>query len=259
MTLIALLAGLSVLGASVPLSATANVPVTLMASEHVIRVTPTYTGELVKLLGTAPAQCAVVVKLVSLPRDLVCSRKGKVGPFWLSVGRVRFRNVPLMYKVNSSQFLDDVVAAGEQVRYGLGRRGLKASIGAQPGREGGLYLDELILVQQRARLYDFEEGTVERDGDAFRTKFFWPPDAPPGRYLVEAYAAKGGRVVGFASSEIDVRAVGIEAWVRRLAHSHGLLYGLLSVALAAVTGLGATLAFGARSRRGPGRAPSGAH
>jgi uncharacterized protein (TIGR02186 family) len=222
---------------------------TLTPSDRVIRVTPTYRGEPVQVVGTAPPGYAVVVKLVSRREDIVCARKGKVGPFWLSVGRVRFQNAPLMYKVHSSQDLDDILEASEQVRYGLGRRGLKASIGIESGPESDLYLNELLLVQRGARLYDFQQGSVTRDGDTFRTRFFWPPDAPPGRYVVEAYAVLQGRVVGSVQAEVDVRAVGIEAWVRSLARAHGLLYGLLSVGLAAATGLAASSIFGTRARR----------
>jgi uncharacterized protein (TIGR02186 family) len=250
MKVLVLVAVVCALGAQ---STPAPVPagaVTVTPSQRLIRITPTYRGEGVTLQGTAPAGCAVIVKLSSPRADLVCSRKGKVGPFWLSVGRVRFQHVPLMYKVNSSQPLDDAVASHEQVEYGLGRRGLKASIGVAHGQDRDLLLEELILVGERERLYDFEEGAVERQGDTFRTRFFWPPDAPPGRYVIEAYACRAGRVVGSAQTEVDVRIVGLEAWVRRLARQHGLVYGLLAVALAGMTGLAASLVFGVRRRRG---------
>jgi uncharacterized protein (TIGR02186 family) len=251
MTCLGLALALYAAGATALAPAAPSVPVTLTASERLIRVTPTYCGEPVRLQGTAPAGCDVVVKLISQRRNVVCSRKGKVGPFWLAVGRVRFSNAPLMYKVNSSRRLEDVVDADEQVRYGLGRRGLKASIGIPQGPDGDLYLEEFIRVQQGERLYDFEEGTVERDGDGFHTRFFWPPDASPGDYVVEAYAIRDGRVVGSARTVVDVRTVGIEAWVRDLARNHGLLYGMFSVALAAMTGLAASSIFRARSRRAP--------
>ncbi len=250
MNRLVLVASLCTFGLKAAEPATPTVPVTLVATERVIRITPTYCGELVRLVGTAPAACAVVVQLTSRREDVVCSRRGKVGPFWFSVGRVRFQGVPLMYKVNSSERLNEVVDADEQLRYGLGRRALKASMGAPAGLDGDLYLDELIRGQQRERLYDFEEGAVEREGDTFRTTFFWPPDAPSGRYFVEAYAVRAGRVVGSAKTEVDVRTVGIEAWVRALARTHGLLYGLLSVGLAGITGLVASLAFDTGARRG---------
>lgn len=248
MRLLGVGAAICALGVEAAFPAAPPVPVTLVASESVIRITPRYRGELVELHGTAPAACAVVVKLSAPGESRTCSCKGKVGPLWLSVDRIRFDNVPRMYKVKSSGVLDDILDPADQVRFGLGRRGLRACIGSQEGPDRGLYVDELILIQQRERLYDFEDEAVERDGDTFRTSFFWPPDGPPGRYHLEAYAVLAGRVVGSAETEVDVRSVGVEAWVRSLAQGHGILYGLLSVALAALTGSAASVVFTMRSR-----------
>jgi uncharacterized protein (TIGR02186 family) len=248
MRLLGVSAAICALGVGTAGAAAPAVPVTLMASESVIRITPRYRGELVELHGTAPAGCAVVVKLSAPGESRTCSCKGKVGPLWLSVDRIRFENVPRMYKVKSSGVLDDILDAAEQVRLGLGRRGLKASLGGQRGPNRELYVDELILIQQRERLYDFEDRAVEQDGSTFRTSFFWPPDGPPGRYHLEAYAVRNGRVVGSAETNVEVRSVGVEAWVRSLAHGHGILYGVLSVALAVVTGLAASVVFNVGSR-----------
>jgi uncharacterized protein (TIGR02186 family) len=229
--------------------ASAGVPVTIAPAESVIRITPSYRGELVAVQGSAPEDCAVVVRLTSPGETRTCTRKGKVGPFWLSVDRIRFDDVPRMYKVKASGTLDDIVDADEQVRYELGARGLKAAIMGAGGPERDLYVDELILIQRRDRLYDFEDGAVERRGATFRTSFFWPPDGPPGRYRLEAFAVRAGRVVGSAEAEVDVRSVGVEAWVRGLAGRHGILYGLLSVGLAIATGLAASVVFSMPSRR----------
>lgn len=232
--------------------ATPEVPVTVSLSESVIAITPRYHGELVKVRGTAPADCGVVLKLTSERDVVMCSRKGKVGSFWFAVGRVRFDHVPQMFKIKSNQPLDDLVRPSEQVKYVLGRRGLKASIGVQSGVDRDLYVDELLLIRERERLFGFSSGDVERRDDTFASSFFWPADGPPGRYRIEAYAVREGSVVGSAAASTEVRAVGMEAWVRNLARNHGILYGLFAVGLAVVTGLGASLAFRPRTRRGSG-------
>jgi uncharacterized protein (TIGR02186 family) len=255
MKLLGACAAFCALSAEAAIPAASVVPVSLVASESVIRITPRYKGELVELHGTAPAGCAVVVELSSQGEARTCSRRGKVGPFWLSVDRVRFDNVPRMYKVKSSGVLDDILDADEQVRLGLGRRGLAVSLGARSGPDRDLYVAELIRIQRRERLYDFEDDAVERDGDTFRTSFFWPPDGPPGRYRVKAYAVRDKQVLGSAETEVEVRSVGVEAWIRDLARDHAVLYGLLAVSLAALTGLAASLAFSLRLRKVSGKAP----
>jgi len=253
-----LVAGLCALllpGAS-PARAEASVSVSV--SEPLIQITPRYHGELVRVEGMAPAECAVVVKLTAERRDASYSRKRKVGPLWLAVDQVRFGNVPLMYKVKSTGALDDLLAPNEQVRYVLGRRGLIASMTAPPGLDRDVYLGEMIRIREQGRFFGFGEGPVSRQGTSFTTTFYWPPDGPPGRYLVEAFAVRQRRVEGSAETDVEVRMVGVEAWVRDLAATHGVVYGLLAVLTAIAAGLMVSVMFTGKSRRRarPGAAPS---
>jgi uncharacterized protein (TIGR02186 family) len=252
-----LIAGLCTLaargaGASSSGPPAARVPVSVSVSEREIDITPRYRGELVRVGGAAPAGCDVVVKLTSSTAEARYSRKGKVGPVWISVGQVRFENVPLMYKLKSSAVLDDILPLAERLRYGLGREALKASMRLTAGLDRDVYLDELILIRERSRFFGFGEGSVLRRGASFSTTFFWPPNGPPGRYRVEAFAVSGGKIVGSAATAVEVRVVGIEAWVRDLAVDHGVLYGLLAVLVALASGLAVSLAFRGFGRRRAG-------
>jgi uncharacterized protein (TIGR02186 family) len=230
-------------GATRGVAAEDRVDMNLKTSADLIEVTLSYRGDLVKIWGTVPPGFDVVVKLASPREKAVFSRKGKFGPFWLSVGRVRFSNVPWMYKVKSNKPLDEILTPQEQVRYRLGIRGLKASIGVQKGVDRDLYLNELILIRKAGRLFSLWESGVTRQGRMFDTSFFWPSDGPAGRYFIEAFAVRNGRVVDSRKHAIVVKRVGLEAWVSRLSRSHGILYGAFAVALAIVAGLAASLIF----------------
>jgi uncharacterized protein (TIGR02186 family) len=234
----------------VTVKAWADAPVSVSVSDSLIRITPRYHGELVWVRGEAPEECAVVVKLTSTRKDAHYSRKMKVGPVWLSVGQVYFENVPLMYKVKSTGSLDDLLSAADQVKYVLGHRGLKASIKVSSGVNRDVYLDEMIFIRERIRFFGFGEGSMQREGRSFSTTFFWPPDGPPGRYRVEAFAVRQGRVVGTAETAVQVQLVGFEAWVRNLAMEHGVVYGLLAVVIATASGLVASMAFRDFGKRG---------
>lgn len=218
--------------------------ITVVPAQRLIPVTPRYRGDLVRVSGTAPASAEIVLKLTSTREEVVCSQKGKIGPFWLSVRQVRIQSVPGMFKIESTAPLADILPDSEQVEYRLGRVGLKASMAVAGGLDRDLYLDELIHIRERDRRFSFSEGGVRRDGDTYETSFFWPPDGPTGRYRLEAYAVERGRVVARAETWVDVRAVGVEAWTRDLARNHGVLYGLFAVALAAVAGLAVSLLMG---------------
>jgi uncharacterized protein (TIGR02186 family) len=227
----------------------------LTVSDRDIEVTPRYSGELVKIRGTVAPGCDVIVKLSAPGRAVAFSRMGKVGPFWLSLGRVRFGNVPPMYKVKSTHPLRTILSAQEELRYHLGFRGLRASLTVQPGAESELYLDQLITVRRAARLYTVDDGGVTFDGGRFAASFFWPAGAPEGRYEIQALAVRDQRVVGTRSVSVEVHEVGAEAFISALARDHGILYGLFAVALAGAVGYLMSLIFELLWRRGRRRRP----
>ena len=227
----------------------------LTVSDRDIRVTPRYSGELVKVRGTVAPGCDVVVRLSAPGRTVACSRMGKVGPFWLSVGRVRFGNVPSMYKVKSTRSLLAILAPQEQLRYRLGFRGLRASLTVQGGPPSELDLNELITVRTAAGLYAVAGTGVTLDRGRFATTFFWPAGAPEGRYEVEALAVRDQRVVGARSVAVEVHVVGVEAFVRALAQTHGVVYGLIAVLLAGAVGALMSVLFELLWRRGRRRPP----
>ena len=224
--------------------------ISLSPSAQVIRITPRYRGELLHVWGTAPVSDDVVRKLTSARETVLSSVKRKVGPFWLSVGKVRFDSVPRMFKIKSTAPLDDILPDAELLRYRLGQAGLKASIRVTPASNHDVDVDELIRIREGERLFSFSERGVQRRGASYAASFFWPPDGPPGRYRIEAYAVSGGHVVGAAQTWIEVQAVGLEAWVRSLARDHGVLYGLFAVGLAMTAGLAAWLVFAVGRRAG---------
>jgi uncharacterized protein (TIGR02186 family) len=256
-TRMAVAAGFLAVMTVIAAAAWADAPVSVSVSDSVIRITPRYHGELVRVTGTAPEECAVAVKLTSAREEAHYSRKRKIGPLWLSVGQVYFSKVPPMYKVKATGALDDLLSPVDQVKYVLGREGLKASIAVAPGVDRNVYLNEMILVRERIGFFSFGEGSVQREGRSFSTSFFWPADGPPGRYLVEAFAIQQGRIVGTAQAPVQVEFVGFEAWVRNLATAHGILYGVLAVGLAMASGLLVSTVFrGSGKRVTKGRANS---
>jgi uncharacterized protein (TIGR02186 family) len=215
-----------------------------------IQMSSSYHGMRLLLYGTVSPGCEVIVKLSSKRVPVTYARKGRVGGFWFTVGKVTFRNVPWMFKIRSTRPLDEILPPEEQVRYRVGRRGLEASIRSAPGTPPEL-LDDMIQTRMENQLYSFHQGGVARvKGNMFEASFYWPPRAPQGVYHIDSMAVKDGKVVAVDSELIHVQEVGIEAWVSELAQSHGLLYGLSAVAAAMLAGLIVGLVF---RGMGPGR------
>ena len=235
---------------SIPLAAGSPAPVITMAvSKAEIHITAGFHGDLLKVTGTAPRDCDVILRLSSPPAEEILDLKGKRGFLWLTVGKVRFKSAPRIYKLRSTRPIEEILSPEVQVRETLGVEGLKASLRVQPGVDAGLLVPELLRLKQDDGFYDTAGGGVTRGGDGtYKTEFRWPVRGPSGSYRMEAFAVRRDAIIGSSFREILVHKVGAEAWISRLAASHGLVYGLLAVLVALLTGLAAGALFGRLGR-----------
>lgn len=236
----------------------------LDVSAQEIQVSLRYGPRRTEVRGDVVPGSDVVVTLTGPARAAVFSRMGKVGPFWMSVGKVRFRHVPEMYQIRSTHPLAQILSTEEQARHQLGLEALRASLQVEPGPSADIFVNQLITSREAVGLYDLGDGGVTCREGRFTTSFTWPASVPEGEYTIEAFAVRDGIVVGTRSEVVAVREVGIGAAVSRLARSHGIVYGLLAVGLAVVVGALMHLACGglgrlvsSRRARAPGGSRAG--
>jgi uncharacterized protein (TIGR02186 family) len=218
-------------------------------SKAEIHITAGFHGDLLKVTGVAPRDCEVILRLGSPPGKETLDLKGKRGPLWLTVGKVRFESAPRIYMLRSTRPIEEILSPDEQARESLGVEGLKASLRVQPGVNAGLYASELLRLKRDDGFYDTEGGGVTRGADGtYQAEFRWPTRGPSGSYRIDAFAARRGAVTGSVSREVLVHQVGAVAWISRLASTHGLAYGFLAVIVALLTGLAAGALFGRLGR-----------
>jgi uncharacterized protein (TIGR02186 family) len=223
--------------------------ITLVVSKAEIHITADFHGDLLKVTGMAPRDCEVILRLSSPPVEETLDLKGKRGPLWMTVGKVRFESAPLIYMLRSTRPIGEILSPGEQVRETLGVVGLKASLRVQPGVDAGLFASELLRLRSDDGFYNTAGGGVTRGGDGiYGAEFRWPVRGPSGTYRMDAFAARRGVIVGVSSRLILVHKIGAEAWISDLATSYGLVYGLLAVLVALLTGLAAGALFGRLGR-----------
>ena len=75
-----------------------------------------------------------------------------------------------------------------------------------------------------------------------------PANLVEGTYKTRIFLIREGRVIDSYSAPLEVRKVGLERWLYRLAFDQPLIYGLMSLLIAAVAGWGASAAFRALQR-----------
>ena len=103
--------------------------------------------------------------------------------------------------------------------------------------EANRFESGLVDLRQRTALYAEQPGAVLiTDGVLYRARIRIPARVPVGTYTAETFLIQDGRVIAAAVRDINIQKSGFEQFVAMAADQHGLIYGLLAVALS--VGLG---------------------
>ena len=81
------------------------------------------------------------------------------------------------------------------------------------------------------------------DETLFRTDVVLPANLTEGDYQVRMFLTRGGKVIDMQERVIGVRKAGLERFLYAMAHEQPLLYGLVSLLLAAIAGWAASAGF----------------
>ncbi|SER82188.1 conserved hypothetical protein [Tranquillimonas rosea] len=187
----------------------------------------------------------VIVAVVGPSGAVTVRRKDRLAGIWVNQNSVEVDAAPSFYAVATSAPLEDILNDTEDLRNRISIRRAIRTVGAAGLVEDPTnFTDALIRIRKGAGLYQMNPGTVEiTESTLFNTSISLPANLTEGEYLARIFLTRGGRVVTEHRTEIYVRKVGLERLLYNLAHEQPLIYGLLSLALAAIAGWGASAAF----------------
>ena len=220
-------------------------------SQPDIEIAYSFTGARLLLFGAilypggrvpserTPTDIVVVVK--GPVRSVRVREKAKVAGIWVNAQSLRFRSAPSFYALASSRPIEAIVDERTRAIYELGLSSLQLSPAtAAPNDVQDRFAAGLVGLQRRAGLYyEGSDGVGIRDGVLYRADVTIPARVPVGRFTAETFLIRAGRVLAAESREIDIRKSGFERFVATAAEEHGLLYGLVTVALSVLLGWGA--------------------
>jgi uncharacterized protein (TIGR02186 family) len=229
---------------------------TLAVEPDVVRVGLFFNGTLLHVHGTIPAGQKAAVVCEGSEGRLDLKKKGRVwGLFWMNAGDVVFDNVPSVYLLCTSAPLKELAPAGVLARLGVGAAALEARATAGDAAAGSAALfGELVRLKTGEGLWSFVEGTVSlKPGGEGRLEvaadLFLPAKTPPGEYRIRLFSFRDGKGADLAGTTMIARQVGFAAFISRMAHERGLLYGIVSVVVAIAAGMLTGVVFGRGSRR----------
>lgn len=193
--------------------------------------------------GTGPLEVIITVEGPSSP--VAVRRKDRVVGIWINNASVRVDSAPSFYAVATTGPLDYILSDVDNLRYAITIERMIRAIGiSDEADQAGEFVLALLRVRTNEGQYRVLEGKVELTEDTlFRTDVVLPANLTEGEYKVRLFLLRDKRVIDSQERVIGVRKEGLERFIFNLAHEQPLIYGLVSLVLAALAGWGASAAF----------------
>lgn len=208
-------------------------------SQHEVDLQQGFTGTELLLFGAvltpegsrAAQDYDIVVVLKGPTQSIVLREKQKVAGIWINAASTEFRSAPSYYAIASTRPIAQIVDDKTAAIYELGLKWLQLSpIGAIDPEEQARFAAGLVGLNRRNGLYREEEGGVKVSEQVlYQARIGLPSRVPTGTYTAETFAISKGRVVASASSQVEVRKLGIERAIAHFSDDYGFAYGLLAV------------------------------
>jgi uncharacterized protein (TIGR02186 family) len=226
-------------------------------SNHRVTVTPNYSGEELVLFGSVEKDASAptgrnnydLVVTVSGPRaDMVTRRKERKFGIWINTDYRQFLNVPTYLAVFSNRPFDQIAPPEVQRRQQLGLNNVLLTQRVGPDYAdvvpNDIFRSAFVRLRRQHGLYREEPTAVTfLTPTLFRTGIPLPAEVPIGTYNVEIKLFADGALVTKTDTAFEIVKVGFEQFVANTARQHGFAYGVVTAAMALMTGWMASIVF----------------
>lgn len=227
-------------------------------SSDAVSITTSFDGSEILLYGAVKRQTPIptssllqVIATVEGPsRSVTIRKKERRLGIWVNAESVVVGAAPSFYAVATTAPLRLILNPEEDARFRISIPTAMRAFARPVDVENPVeFTEAMIDMRIKEGSYRLDDGAVTLvDDTLFRADFRLPANLVEGTYKTRIFLVREGRVIDSYSAPLEVRKVGLERWLYRLAFDQPLIYGLMSLLIAAVAGWGASAAFRALQR-----------
>lgn len=187
----------------------------------------------------------VIVTVAGPEVPIVVRQKERVAGIWINQGAMAVDGAPSFYAIMTTGPLDEILSVAEDEVHNVSIPreigAVRLGAGAGSSAEYLAALERIRKAEGRFRLAPNSVLLLQQS--LFRTEVALPANLTEGDYKVRIFLTRGGTVVDLQESVIRVAKDGLERFLFRLAQDQPLLYGILSLLMAAFAGWAASEVF----------------
>ncbi|KKC35276.1 hypothetical protein WH87_16935 [Devosia epidermidihirudinis] len=217
-------------------------------SNDTVEITSSFDGERMSFFGQIMPDAGSTEKVVEGPfqtivvvlgptQNRVARQKTHNFGIWLNTDQVEYKNFPSYFHVLASARLKDITDVTTlTTNYILPEAHTLMPSGVDWWKSA-VFGRELVRLMTEEGLFGIQENGVNFLSDNFYSaRLTLPSNAPPGPYIALTYVFKNGEIIARKSEGFSVRKIGFERFLALSAVQQPLLYGIICVLLALVTG-----------------------
>jgi uncharacterized protein (TIGR02186 family) len=226
-------------------------------SNHRVAITSNFVGEDLVLFGTIEPNAGktalrtaydIVVTVAGPRQTLRTRRKQRVLGIWVNVDSREFVRVPSYLAILSNRPVNQIAHPDtlRRLQIGLDNFLLPQRIGpdiADTVRDDPFRVAFVRLESQQNLYSEIATAVTFLTPTVFRAAIPLPSDVPTGNYAIDVELFSDGTMVARTNSALEVTKAGIEQYVADAARDNGLIYGLVTMLMALVTGWFASVVF----------------
>ena len=187
----------------------------------------------------------LLIEVVGPSEDIILRKKKSFLGFWLNAHQVEFRDIPGFYYLSSTSEINNEFFDKNNIGILKAKRSSEIDWSSLTINWGGVnsetdkveFHEALIRTKASEGLYKETQSEIELiDGNLFKTSIHIPNTVPVGKYDVNVYLIIDEKISKEYSYNFIVTRIGIEEAIYNLAFDFPLIYGLMSLTIAVITG-----------------------